>query len=130
LALGFGLVTHGGLLMAQSVTPQKATADISKCPVMGNPASANRHTVAGALSNRDWWPNQLNLQILAQNSTKTDPMGGDFDYAQEFKKLDLKVLKKDIKELMTTRLVAGRLRHVCSVFYPHGLAQCRHLSRH
>ena len=102
LALGFGLVTHGGLLMAQSVTPQKATADMSKCPVMGNPASANRHTVAGALSNRDWWPNQLNLQILAQNSTKTDPMGGNFDYAQEFKKLDLKVLKKDIKELMTT----------------------------
>ena len=102
LALGFGLVTHGGLLMAQSVTPQKATADMSKCPVMGNPAPANRNTVAAALSNRDWWPNQLNLKILAQNSGKTDPMGGDFDYALEFKKLDLKVLKKDIKELMTT----------------------------
>jgi len=102
LAVGFGLGTHGGLLMAQSGTPQKETADMSKCPVMGDPAPANRNTVAAALSNRDWWPNQLNLKILAQNSTKTDPMGGDFDYAQEFKKLDLKALKKDIKELMTT----------------------------
>ena len=102
LALGFGLGTHGGLLMAQSGAPQKEAADLSKCPVMGDPAPANRNTVAAALSNRDWWPNQLNLKILAQNSTKTDPMGGDFDYAQEFKKLDLKALKKDIKALMTT----------------------------
>ena len=102
LALSFGLGTHGGLLMAQSGTPQKETVDTSKCPVMGDLAPANRNTVAAALSNRDWWPNQLNLKILAQNSAKTDPMGGDFDYAQEFKKLDLKMLKKDIKELMTT----------------------------
>jgi catalase-peroxidase len=54
------------------------------------------------MSNRDWWPNQLNLQILHQNSAKSNPMGGDFNYAEEFKKLDLEALKKDIKALMKT----------------------------
>ncbi|MDH3527944.1 MAG: catalase/peroxidase HPI [Acidobacteriota bacterium] len=53
-------------------------------------------------SNRDWWPNQLNLDILHQNSAKSNPMGADFNYSEEFKKLDLEALKKDIKELMTT----------------------------
>ncbi len=57
---------------------------------------------SGAMSNRDWWPNQLNLQVLAQNSDKSNPMGADFDYAEEFKKLDLDALKKDIDTLMTT----------------------------
>jgi len=103
LALGFGLSTHGGTALAQDTTSKPAAGDAAaKCPVMGDPAPANRNTVAAALSNRDWWPNQLNLKILAQNSTKTDPMGGDFDYAGEFKKLDLAALKKDIKEMMTT----------------------------
>ncbi|MDF1814736.1 MAG: catalase/peroxidase HPI [Verrucomicrobiales bacterium] len=73
-----------------------------KCPVMGTPAGPNRHTSAGAMSNRDWWPNQLNLNILHQNSTKGNPLGGEFDYAEEFAKLDLNALKKDIKDLMTT----------------------------
>jgi catalase-peroxidase len=75
----------------------------SKCPVMGavRPAAA-RHTAAGAMSNSAWWPNQLNLRILHQNSANSDPMGEDFNYAEEFGKLDLAALKKDIKELMTT----------------------------
>jgi len=75
----------------------------SKCPVMGDvsPAAA-RQTAAGTMSNGDWWPNQLNLRMLHQNSAKSNPMGVDFNYAEEFKKLDLAVLKKDIKELMTT----------------------------
>jgi len=72
----------------------------TKCPVMNG--AARRHTAAGALSNRDWWPNQLNLQILDQNSTLCDPMGEDFNYAEEFKKLDLDALKQDIEEVMTT----------------------------
>lgn len=74
----------------------------AQCPVIGsmNPASA-RNTAAGAMSNRDWWPNQLNLKILHQNSAKGNPLGPDFDYAKEFSKLDLKAVKKDIKELMT-----------------------------
>ncbi|GAB1487851.1 catalase/peroxidase HPI [Opitutaceae bacterium] len=58
-------------------------------------------TLAGGRSNRDWWPNQLNLKILHQNSELTDPMGKDFDYAEEFKKLDLQAVKKDLYALMT-----------------------------
>ncbi len=64
-----------------------------KCPVM--------HAAAGVRSNRDWWPNQLNLKILHQNSSLSDPMGEAFNYAEEFKKLDLKALKKDLYSLMT-----------------------------
>ncbi|MCR5858571.1 catalase/peroxidase HPI [Mesorhizobium sp. J428] len=52
-------------------------------------------------SNRDWWPNQLNLKILHQHSSLSDPMGEDFDYAEEFQKLDLEALKKDLTALMT-----------------------------
>jgi catalase-peroxidase len=63
----------------------------SKCPVM-----------SGAPSNRDWWPNQLNLQILHQNSPLSNPMGEKFNYAEEFKKLDLDALRKDIEAVMTT----------------------------
>jgi len=54
------------------------------------------------MSNQDWWPNQLNLKVLRQNSPLSDPMGGDFNYAEEFKTLDLEALKKDIIEVMTT----------------------------
>ena len=64
-----------------------------KCPVM--------HGAAGGPANQDWWPNQLNLKFLHQHSALSDPMGKDFDYAKEFKKLDLKALKKDLKALMT-----------------------------
>ncbi len=58
-------------------------------------------TNVGMRSNRDWWPNQLNLRILRQNSSLSNPMGGAFDYAAEFKKLDFKALKRDLKALMT-----------------------------
>ena len=71
----------------------------SKCPVM-NPA--HRHTAAGAMSNGSWWPNQLNLKMLHQHSSLSNPMDSDFDYAEEFKTLDLGQLKNDIVELMTT----------------------------
>ena len=71
----------------------------SKCPVMG---SSHKHTTAGAHSNRDWWPNQLNLKILHQNSSLSSPMDKDFNYAEEFKKLDLNALKQDIEKVMTT----------------------------
>ncbi len=82
--------------------PQIQSMDTNKCPVMGNPAGPSRHTVAGALSYRDWWPNQLNLDLLHQNSAKANPMGEDFNYAEEFAKLDYDALKKDIEELLTT----------------------------
>ena len=54
------------------------------------------------VSNQDWWPNQLNLKILRQDSPLSNPIGNDFNYAEEFKTLDLYALKKDIVELMTT----------------------------
>jgi catalase-peroxidase len=69
-----------------------------KCPVVHGARA--RETFTGR-SNRDWWPNQLNLKVLHQNSTLSDPMGKDFDYAAEFKKLDLAALKKDLHALMT-----------------------------
>ena len=73
----------------------------SKCPVLGGP---HRHTAVGTTSNQHWWPNQLNLhrEILHQNSPLSDPMGKEFNYAEEFKTLDLDALKKDIDALMTT----------------------------
>ncbi|NIT41785.1 MAG: hypothetical protein GTN46_09930, partial [Gammaproteobacteria bacterium] len=70
----------------------------SNCPVTGG---ANNPTAGRGTSNRDWWPNQLNLNILHQHSPKSNPMGEDFNYAEEFKKLDLEALKKDLYALMT-----------------------------
>jgi catalase-peroxidase len=70
----------------------------SKCPVTGR---ADKPIAGGGTSNRDWWPNQLNLKILHQNSHMSNPMGEAFNYAEEFKKLDLPALKKDLYTLMT-----------------------------
>ena len=70
----------------------------SRCPVTGN---TNKPISGRGTSNRDWWPNQLNLRILHQNSPVSNPMGGDFNYAEEFKKLDLKAVKQDLYALMT-----------------------------
>ncbi len=70
----------------------------SKCPVTGG---ANKQATSGGMSNRDWWPNRLNLKILHQHSPKSNPMGEDFNYAEEFKKLDLNALKQDLYALMT-----------------------------
>jgi catalase-peroxidase len=70
----------------------------SKCPVTG---TTHTHTAGGGTSKRDWWPNQLNLDILHQRSSKSNPMGEDFNYAKEFKSLDLEAVKKDLRELMT-----------------------------
>ena len=66
-----------------------------KCPVLG-------HTAAGAAGNLQWWPNQLNLKVLHQNSPAADPMGKAFDYPAEFQSLDLPAVKRDIEAVMTT----------------------------
>lgn len=71
---------------------------MGKCPFMGG---VQKQSAGGGPSNRDWWPNQLKLNILRQNSAKSDPMGSSFNYAEEFQKLDLKALKQDIYDLMT-----------------------------
>ena len=70
-----------------------------KCPFIGGHL---KETAGGGTRNRDWWPNQLNLNILRQNSTLSDPMDKGFDYAAEFKKLDLSEVKKDIITVLTT----------------------------
>ena len=81
----------------------------SKCPVTGE---ANKPTASSRTSNQDWWPKQLNLRILHQNSSLSDPMGEAFNYAEEFKKLDLEALKKGplCADDRLAGLVAGRLR--------------------
>ena len=72
--------------------------DDSKCPVTGKMI---KPTAGKGTSNRDWWPNQLNLKMLHQNSHLSNPMGEAFNYTEEFKKLDLQALKKDLYTLMT-----------------------------
>ena len=78
-------------------TADDKRASEGRCPVVGH-----RHTAAGATANLQWWPNQLNLKVLHQNSPLSDPMGGAFDYAEEFKTLDLAGVKQDIEAVMTT----------------------------
>ncbi len=70
----------------------------SKCPVTG---AVDKPTASRGRSTRDWWPNQLNLKMLHQNSPMVNPMGEEFNYAEEFKKLDLAAVKKDFFALMT-----------------------------
>ena len=72
--------------------------DDSKCPVTGR---TSKPIAGGGTSNRDWWPNQLNLKILHQNSPMSNPMDEAFNYAEEFKKFDFNALKKDLYALMT-----------------------------
>lgn len=72
--------------------------DNSTCPVTGE---ASKQASGRGMSNQDWWPNQLNLHMLHQNSHLSNPMGDEFNYAEEFKKLDLKALKNDLYALMT-----------------------------
>ncbi len=72
--------------------------ETTKCPVMNG---VQKHAAGGGTSNRDWWPNQLNLRVLHQNSGLSDPMGKDFNYAEAFKALDLDAVKKDLYALMT-----------------------------
>jgi catalase-peroxidase len=71
----------------------------SKCPVTG--AGSNHNVGSGGTKNRDWWPNQLKLNILRQNSSLSNPMGEEFNYAEEFKSLDYEGLKADLRKLMT-----------------------------
>ncbi|MGS2739185.1 catalase/peroxidase HPI [Sinomicrobium sp. M5D2P17] len=72
--------------------------DMSKCPFMGG---APKQAAGGGTSNRDWWPNQLKVNILRQNSSLSDPMDKDFNYAEAFKSLDLAAVKNDLHQLMT-----------------------------
>ncbi|WP_282069973.1 catalase/peroxidase HPI [Olleya namhaensis] len=74
------------------------SGDASKCPFLSGTV---KHTSGGGVENRDWWPNELKLNILRQNASKSNPMGDDFDYAEAFASLDFVALKKDVTDLMT-----------------------------
>ncbi|REE08231.1 catalase-peroxidase [Winogradskyella pacifica] len=82
--------------------PQGKNFDINesaaKCPYL---SGTTKHTAGGGVENRDWWPNELKLNILRQNATKSNPMGVDFNYAEAFNSLDFDALKKDVTDLMT-----------------------------
>ena len=78
-------------MSSDTAAPAASTA---QCPVF-------HQTAGGGTTNRDWWPNQLRVDLLSQHSAKSDPMGGDFDYAKEFLSLDLAAVKKDLAALMT-----------------------------
>ena len=82
----------------QNAMLSDSKAGESKCPFSGNQLT---HTTAGAKGNNDWWPDQLNLGILHQQSSLSNPMGEEFDYAQEFKSLNLEAVIKDLRALMT-----------------------------
>jgi len=86
--------------MEEATQPKKSVYNVNddekKCPF-----NAAKHSAGGGRTNRDWWPNKLNLNILRQHSSKSNPMGEDFNYREEFKKLDLAAVKKDLYELMT-----------------------------
>ncbi|MGP1386706.1 MAG: catalase/peroxidase HPI [Thainema sp.] len=83
----------------QSTTIPETVHSASGCPFVGSPQT---FTAGGGTLNRDWWPNQLNLEILHQHAPQANPMGDTFNYAEEFKTLDLAALRADIFELMTT----------------------------
>ena len=78
--------------------PHNGNGDISKCPFMGGD---KKQTAGNGTTNRDWWPNELKLNILRQNSSKSNPIGEDFDYAEAFKSIDYASLKQDIIALLT-----------------------------
>jgi len=92
------IVDDQNAMLAES-KPGEAKPGDAKCPFS---SGALRHTAAGTLSNAGWWPNQLNLGILHQQSSLSNPMGEQFDYAQEFKSLDFDAVIKDLHALMTT----------------------------
>ncbi len=108
------IVFLSSMLLSSMLIGQTSAPEVGVCPVTGIRGAAHAPSAKNVASenekkssskevnnNRDWWPNQLNLSVLRQNSTKSDPMGVDFDYATEFSKLDYEALKKDLTDLMT-----------------------------
>ena len=103
MAIGWSAATA----VAQTPPPKPVASgapNAAKCPVLGTVGEAPKPAmaVAATYGDKNWWPNQLNLQVLHSHSPKGDPMGEGFNYAEEFKKLDLDAVKKDLMKVMTT----------------------------
>jgi len=97
------LVTSSLLGFAVLLAALPASAQEGESPGHYDPQGPARGTMTGkAMTNQDWWPNQLNLEILHQNALEGNPLGEEFDYAAEFRKVDLAALKSDIEKVMTT----------------------------
>jgi len=98
-----GIIATGAYAQ-EAAKPDAAKPEAAKqCPVMHDvPDASARNTAAGAMSNADWWPDQLNLKILHQNAPGVSPLGEGFNYAEAFRSLDLDAVKRDLRELMTT----------------------------
>src|SRR5215470_15538448 len=86
---------HNGKNKEHAASPDTAAG---RCPVNGG---ALKYAVSSRKSNRDWWPNALDLSVLRQNSSLSDPMGEGFNYAEEFKSLDIEAVIQDLRHLMT-----------------------------
>ncbi len=99
------IFTLSFMLLSYSISAQEA-AGIEQCPFHNGSQTEKpadyHHANTEAKTNKDWWPNQLDLSVLRQNSDLSNPMGEDFDYKEAFSKLDYAALKKDLRELMTT----------------------------
>jgi catalase-peroxidase len=88
-------VQQGETIASENKQPEMTNNGSGKCPVIHGALTSFNETVM------EWWPNALNLDILAQHDTKTNPYGNDFNYKAEFQKLDLEAVKNDIKALLT-----------------------------
>jgi catalase-peroxidase len=97
------LIAGSVLSLAMLLAALPVSAQEGENPGYDDPQGSTHGMMTGkAMSNRDWWPNQLNLEILRQNSRKSNPLRDGFDYAEEFSKLDLEAVKRDVDEVMTT----------------------------
>ncbi len=105
--IAFGLIVTFVLLGKFNLKAQNKMENNGKCPFHAETQGQNKLDESKAnigskgTNNTDWWPNQLNLKVLRQHTTLSNPMGEDFDYAKEFNSLDLQAVKKDLKDLMT-----------------------------
>ena len=100
--MSFRAITCALAVLVPFALPCRGADSAAECPVIGHAAATTRTTSAGGMTNGDWWPNQVNLDILHQNPPAGNPLGGDFDYAEEFTKLDFAAVKQDLMSLMTT----------------------------
>lgn len=100
------IITISLLFLTYSLSAQEASSGIEQCPFHAGATTEkpvdHAHSMPTVKTTQDWWPNQLDISVLRQNSELSNPMGADFDYEQAFAKLDYEGLKKDLRELMTT----------------------------